>query len=422
MKRFSNSAKWVRTTVFSLISTVSTSMLFAGGVRIVNCDEPVQSVKRGICENHLSAEDFKALAPGVSWFYNWHYETKELPPQGVKMEFIPMCWGDSQDRLDGLDRYLSNHKPRVVLAINEANLKGQAFIPPEQAAALYLKIRAIADKHGIPVVGPNMALGSANNDSISADDPIENKKVTYTFMVPFLKAFMHYVGDDSKVGALAWHGYGASGEFNWAMNLLTKEFNKPAWVTEYAWWKAPNDAEELKFMMQSTDAMERSDNVPGYAWFKERVGGNKKISLFEKESGKLTPLGKAYVNMPVHEKDLYYRVPGKLSAGKYVAMKDMQIFPSSATDGFIDMAADKNDASIDYNLQFESTGPYTVKLRVSGADEVTVTKDGLALGRKAGKDWKTIETKLQLNKGTATLRLTCSEKGQRIESIEFVKP
>jgi len=39
--------------------------------RIVNCDAPVQSRKHGIGVNTMSAADFQALAPGVSWFYDW---------------------------------------------------------------------------------------------------------------------------------------------------------------------------------------------------------------------------------------------------------------------------------------------------------------------------------------------------------------
>jgi len=235
MKRFSNCLCVIAILCISMVCSISLAA-DPGKVRLFNCDEPVQSYKRGLCENHLSPDDFKALAPGVSLFYNWHYETKDLPPAGVNMEFLPMCWGDTQDRLSGLDRYLSNHKPRAVLAINEPNLKGQAFIPPEQTAKLFLKIKAIADKHGVPVVGPHMALGSAPNESISADDPIENKKMTYTFMVPFLKAFYHYVGSKDAVGALGVHGYGNMGEFNWLSGVLTKEFNTPVWVTEYAFW------------------------------------------------------------------------------------------------------------------------------------------------------------------------------------------
>ncbi len=408
-----------------LMPTTFCSSAFAAEpikVRVVSCDEPVQSHKRGVCENHLSADDFKALAPGVSWFYNWHYETKDLPPAGVNMEFLPMCWGDSPDCLDGLDRYLATHKPRAVLAINEPNLKGQAFIPPEQTARLYQKIKAIAQKHGVPVVGPHMALGSEPNESISADDPIENKKVTYTFMVPFLKAFYHYLGSPKKLDALGVHVYGNMGEFNWLSGVLAKEFNTQVWVTEYAWWKVPSDAEAMKFMVQSTDLLERSPQVQGYAWFKERIDTNQRISLFDREFGKLTPIGHAYVNLPVHDADVFYKLPGKLSAGKYVAMKDAQIYPSSDEGAFVDMQADKGNASCDYNLMVDAATTFTVRVRASGAESIVVSKTGLSLQGKAGKDWKTLETKLQLTKGSTTLRVTFTEKGQRIESIEFTKP
>src|ERR1035437_5207474 len=39
--------------------------------QIVNCDAQVQSRKRGIAVNSMSAADFEAVAPGVSWYYNW---------------------------------------------------------------------------------------------------------------------------------------------------------------------------------------------------------------------------------------------------------------------------------------------------------------------------------------------------------------
>ena len=418
MKRFSNCLCVVATLFVCTTYTIAD----ATRPRIVPCDQPVQSYKRGVCENHLSAEDFRALAPGVSWFYNWHYETKDVPPQGVNMEFLPMCWGDSQDRLTGLDQYLNTHKPRAVLAINEPNLKGQAFIPPEQTAKLFEKIKAIADKHHTPVVGPHMALGSAANESITADDPIENKKMTYTFMVPFLKAVMHYLPSPKDITTIGVHGYGNMGEFTWMSGVLTKEFNTPVWVTEYAWWGVPNEAEALKFMVQSTDLLERSPQVQGYAWFKERVDKNRKISLFQRESGKLTPIGEAYVKMPVHDVDVFYKLPGKLSAGKYVTLKDAQIYPSSDDGGFVDMQAEKGSASLEYNVASDVATTYTVRIRASGVDSVTAQNRGLSLQGNGGKDWKTIETKLQLPKGTSTLKLSFAEKGQRIESIEFVKP
>ncbi|MBE7159383.1 MAG: hypothetical protein INR62_13290, partial [Rhodospirillales bacterium] len=72
--------------------------------------------------------------------------------------------------------------------------------------------------------------------------------------------------------------------------------------------------------MQATQLLERSPNVAGYAWFKERVDKNPAISLFTKTQGELTPIGQAYVHMPVHDANVYYRLPGRLQAESYVTM------------------------------------------------------------------------------------------------------
>ena len=52
--------------------------------QIVNCDAPVQSRKRGIAVNsNMSAADFQALNPGVSWFYDWGVNTLVATDQCV---------------------------------------------------------------------------------------------------------------------------------------------------------------------------------------------------------------------------------------------------------------------------------------------------------------------------------------------------
>src|SRR5271155_952541 len=60
-------------------------------IQIVNCDAQIQSPKRGIPVNTMSAADFQAVAPGVSWYYNWG-TTPLTVPNGVAIEFIPMVW------------------------------------------------------------------------------------------------------------------------------------------------------------------------------------------------------------------------------------------------------------------------------------------------------------------------------------------
>ena len=207
-------------------------------IRVVPCDQPVKSTKRGVCVNQMDAKDFMALSPSVSWFYTWHFAPTMEIPKAANMEFLPMVWGARPDSLTGLETYLADHKPRRVLALNEPNLKGQAFISPQETAQWYKKIKAIADKHDIPVVGPHMALGSSEGDSIKALDPIEKKELTYTYMVPFVKAFLSYMGD-TPVDAVGAHSYGNFGELNWMTGMLQDEFKRPAWITEFAWWGAP---------------------------------------------------------------------------------------------------------------------------------------------------------------------------------------
>jgi hypothetical protein len=411
---------------FILAFSLAVTMAWAAApdnLRIVNCDDRVASSKRGICENHLDEADFRALAPGVSWYYNWHYETKDMPPSDVPMEFLPMAWGDSQESLDGLEHYLSSadKKPRVVLCINEPNLKGQSFITPEKTAAFYKKVKDIADKYQLPAVGPNMALGSPAGDSITAMDPIDNKQETYTFMGPFLKAFYFYLGNNVKPPGLGLHTYGNLGEMKWAVAEMHKEFNCPIWVTEYAEWHASDDNEEREYLIQATDFLERTPYVAGYAWFKERVGENKKISILDTEPGKLTPLGETYVNLPPHEADIYYRIPGKLSAGRYLAMDQGDILSNSHND--IMVTSSGPGATFDYNVQVDQAGSYKLSLKCMGSGKIEALENNQVIGSVdvTGSDVQTVDLTAPLPAGTQTLRLRFSASGTILSTIQFAK-
>jgi len=394
-------------------------------IRIVACDAKVPSKKRGICSNQLSAEDFRALAPGVSWYYNWHYQPPSTPPAGVNMTFLPMAWGNRPGDLAGVQTYLAGARPKppFVLAINEPNLKGQAFIDPETTAKLYKQVKAVADKYKVPVVGPNMSLGSAANDSITAMDPVTHKKETYTFMIPFLKAFFSYMGT-VPVAATAYHSYGNLGELKWATGEIRKQFNRPVWVTEYAQWAVPNVEAARDYLIQATDFLESSPDVQGYAWFKERANDNPKISLFERQPGKLTILGEAYVNLPVHDADLYYRIPGKLSAVRFVKSDGMEIKTTKDKAGFFDLAVTDAAATADYNIQVDSAGTYTLRFRAVGDGKIAVLAGAAPLGsvQLPGKPgWQEVETKVQLPAGPQTIRLNATGIVSRIHSIEFAK-
>lgn len=389
-----------------MAALVGSSLHAASDVQILPCDQPVKSPRRGVCLNKMDRKDFMALAPGVSWWYNWHYKDTQNAPAEAKMEFLPMAWGDRKEDLAGLKTFLATNKPSVVLAINEPNLKDQAFIPPEQTARLYKDIKAIADAKGVPVVGPHMALGSPEGGSITAEDPIEKKKVTYTFMNPFLKAFFHYMGD-TEVPAVAAHSYGNFGELKWMTEMMHKEYDRPVWVTEFADWHAKNEEAEIDYLIQSVDFFERTPYVAGYAWFKERVGGNQKLSLLGK-SGELTPLGEAYVNMPVHDSKIYYRLPGRLEAERYVTMNGAEIARTKDTDGFLEMQALGPRNWIDYNVAPAAAGKYNVDFRFAAKNPVTLEilsgDKVLAKVDSSGTGWQNAKTTIELPAGPQTLR------------------
>ncbi len=161
------------------------------------------------------------------------------PANSVHMELHPDGMGPCAAIPGALAGYLGGHKPRAVLAINEPNLKGQAFMTPEATAALYKQIKAVADLHHIPVVGPNMALGSPGNGSIKAKDPITGQDMSYGWFGPFVQAFQAFAKkSNTPTGSLGTHSYKDMNELKWAVSESYKISGKPVWVTEFAFWDA----------------------------------------------------------------------------------------------------------------------------------------------------------------------------------------
>lgn len=392
-------------------------------IRIVGMEEPVQSRKRGVCANMLKPEDFRALAPGVSWYYNWHFKGPSAP-EGVALEFVPMVWGDTPERLDGLRTFLKeNPRPRAVLVNNEPNLKGQAFISPEQSADLHRRVEEITRPYDLPLIGPHMAIGSAPGASITAFDPIQQKEVTYTFMMPFLKAFFHFLGD-VRVDGTAVHSYKREGEVKWAVDLMYREFQRPVWMTEYAWWAAPDERESMRYMVKATDWMERSDKVEAYAWFKERIG-RAPLRLLKDEPGQLTDLGRAYVRMPVHDPAIHYATPGRLCAGRYVEARGAEIDLSDDPNHFLLMRATRALAEVDYQIFVRKADRYRVTLHVGGTlGRVTVLSNGAELGsavvESSSDDAKGSGALIvDLPAGASRLTIRFAEAGQWINGVSL---
>lgn len=389
--------------------------------QVVDCDAPVQSRKRGIAANSLSAADFKALAPGASWYYNWS-TTPLTKPADVTMDFLPMVWNGASGSQSALSSYLAaGNRPWRVLALNEPNLRGQAFMSPSNSAVTFKQVRTICDPYNIPVIGPHMAIGSATGDSITAYDPIQGSNVTYTFQEPFIDAFLYYCGATPPAG-MATHSYGGYGEITWITGLMHTDYpTQKIWLTEFCLWDTTSDAQALATLIPAVDYCERTPWIEGYSWFMSRFS-NPYNSLLG-DSGVLTPAGQAYVQMPVHDPDLYYRIPGRLQAERYVTMNQMSIASTTDVDGLADMTAAAAGASVDYNIQVDSAGDYPLSFRVAGAiGQIKIYEGGTLLGtaQNAQTGWSTVSTTVPLSAGTQTLHVVLASSSQRLNWTDFL--
>ena len=408
------------------------TLLFVAGdalaqVQIVNCNAQVQSRKRGIAVNsNMSAADFQALAPGVSWFYDWGINNWTVP-SGVAMSYIPMVWSDYSGYQSAISSYLAaGNRPWRVFAINEPNLQGQAFMTPAATATAFLQVQAICAPYNIPVICPHMAEGTAANQSITAYDPIQGSNVTYTTETPYLQAFMYYCGSSPPPG-MSDHSYGGYGDLTYWTGLMHTDFpTQTVWVTEFnpsgISGGISSSAQVLANLIPSVDYCERTPWIEGYSWFMSRINGDSYDSLLTSTSGVLTAAGQAYVQMPVHETNLYYRIPGQLQADRYVTMNQMNIAPTTDTNGLADMISASAGGSLNYNLQVDTAGSYPLDFRVGGAPgQISVYEGSTLLGTAnvTQSSWSTVSTTVTLPAGTQTLEVVLSANGQHLNWMQF---
>src|SRR5205814_9048124 len=123
-----------------------------------------KSAKRGIAYDLSSAADYAALAPGVSWWYDWsdapHGGTANDLRDRYSMAFIPMLWNGSFNDAQITAMLQANPRIGYLLVVNEPNLTDQANLTPAQAAALWPRFEAIAKATGVKIVGPPITWGT----------------------------------------------------------------------------------------------------------------------------------------------------------------------------------------------------------------------------------------------------------------------
>ncbi len=257
-----------------------------------------KSAKRGIAYDIASAADLAALAPGVSWWYNW----SPRPNSGLSadslahggMDFIPMAWGGAGNDPAAIEAYLAAHPQiKYLLVLNEPNLSDQANLTPQQAAAVWPTFEAIAAHTGVKLVGPALTWGTMPGYA----DPV-------VWMDAFIDAYRGAHGNRApQLDHLAfhWYDYGLAAQLD-----RLKKYGKPVWVTEFANWHSQADgaqidtpAKQRQQMTEMVAVCEGRDDVFRYAWFTGRWNPDPHFTSLLGAPGQLTELGQLYLSLPL---------------------------------------------------------------------------------------------------------------------------
>jgi hypothetical protein len=237
-----------------------------------------KSAKRGIAYDLRDAADLAALAPGVSWWYNWSPRTT-LSPDTAQAAAI-----EAELKARPTVKYL--------LLLNEPNLNDQAVMSPAAAAALWPRYEALATRTGVQLVGPAMTWGTLAGYA----DPV-------VWLDAFYAAYRSSHGNrDPRIDYLAfhWYDYGLGDQLD---RLL--KYGKPFWVTEFANWHSQADGAQVDSIAKQKAQMtamvatcERRTDVFRYAWFTGRWANDVHHTSLLGAKGELTELGRHYLSLP----------------------------------------------------------------------------------------------------------------------------
>ena len=375
-----------------------------------------KSEKRGVSQNGFSySEEVKALEPGVSWYYNWatSLNNTELPffTAETEIAFYPMCWNGNFDESVLMNYFELHPNVKYLLGFNEPNFKAQANMTPAEAASIWPQLEKIAEKYDLELVAPAL--------NYSPDAP-------YTNPVDWYDEFFE-IYPDAKVDYLALHCYMITSDAMMSfINNISDRYGKKIWLTEFCAWdnlsKDPEIARQTQKdeMLRKVEAMELSEKVAKYSWFKARGADSYpyySLMRYKNDSqgilpGTLTELGKIYVNMSSFDTNFYYTIDGKIPATNYIKSAYISVEENSdlESDNVLQVSNFSSGRSLEYLIDIPKEGEYEVMFRMISIHEpfspvIDVYSDDVKLKTFIPEpsitenDWKNHIIKLNLPKG-----------------------
>lgn len=336
--------------------------LMAVAATLVISGASSKSVKRGVCAHYSNVKQIEVLAPGVSWYYNWaglpKVETDLMP-------FEPMVWNGNFNA-DQIRDYVKAHpETKYLLGFNEPNFNAQANMSPEDAAAKWPEVQALAKELNLKLVAP------ALNYSPDTWQPI-----------PWMDAFIKLVGEDA-FDYCAIHCYGGVGVMKDLATQFYNKYGKKVLVTEFCYWPgeagyvAP--ATQVNSMIESVTWLETTDFIEGYAWFmatgasSASSGPNYGLILpgAGSDERELSLQGLVYTYMSDFDKSVWNPINKYFNAVDYVNAASVGLGKCEGNPGDkctkpLAITEFKSSSFADWQFDVPEAGDYTLMLWCSG--------------------------------------------------------
>ena len=342
--------------------------------------QPQKSYKRGVGENNFNhVEEIGALAPGVTWTYNWgtnpSRQVAHMLHPGGDMEFVPMVWNGnfSETALrDSLEKYPGT---KYLLGFNEPNFKSQANMTPAQAAELWPVLEGIARDYNLKLVSPAL---NFPDDTINDGHMYQPKE----WLNDFIDAYKQLnEGREPQIDFIALHSYMNSYV---ALKGFLKDFadtyHKKIWLTEFCSWEGQVDSiSQLNAMVLKVQNLELDSMIYRYAWFKAkgtasnpfyRLLINQNVITHQPAWGTLSALGKVYVNMSSFDTTYYYQPKTLIPAKDYVNSNGvlLETNTDAASQQVIQISSFDANCWGEYLIDVPTTGNYSFTFRLASKE------------------------------------------------------
>ncbi len=339
-----------------------------------------KSYKRGVSENSFNhVEEIDALAPGVTWTYNWGPNPSKnvahkLRPGG-DMEFVPMIWNGNFNESairDSLEKYPGT---KYLLGFNEPNFKSQANMTPSQAAELWPVLEGIAADYNLKLVSPAL---NFPDDTINDGHMYQPKE----WLNGFIDAYKQQNnGREPQIDFIALHSYMNSPI---ALKGYIKDFadtyHKKIWLTEFCSWEGNVDSiSQLNSMVQKVQNLEQDTMVYRYAWFKAkgtasnpfyRLLINQNLITHQPAWGTLSGLGKVYVNISSFDSTYYHSIGKRIPATEYVNCNGMMLETNTDAASEFPIQISNFDSNVwaEYLVDVPQDGNYRFTFRLASKE------------------------------------------------------